>query len=186
MRTFIAIPLPGELRELLANASDKTKRACNELKTVSASNIHLTLKFLGEIQEEQIPIISDAIKRACEGIGPFSLVAEETGVFPDLKRPRVFWVGLKGEIKTLHLLAQKIEDRLAGIGFSRESRPFSGHLTLGRFKLAPSSENLKKNLDRFSSAKFGEFSADRVILYLSELYPSGAKYTVLYEHKLAP
>lgn len=184
MRTFIAIPLPAELREMLAGSSAKAKRACPELKSVNASNIHLTLKFLGEIEEQQIGVISDGIRSACEGIGPFRLTAQGGGVFPNVGRARVCWIGLHGDTEPLLSLARKVEDRMAGVGFAREARPFAAHLTLGRFKVSPNATAAAKMIEDLSAMKFAGFSCDRVILYMSELHPAGARYTALFEQKL--
>jgi len=141
VRSFIAIELPDELRQTLSQLQGQLK-AHNQpwVKWVDPHGIHLTLKFLGNIAAGKIDAIIKATGEAAEGIPPFDLKVRELGVFPNPRRVQVAWVGLSGDIDKLGQLQKRIEARLANLGFSRELRPFTPHLTLARIRDRASAE----------------------------------------------
>jgi 2'-5' RNA ligase len=135
VRSFIAIELPDELKLELSQLVAKLKSGEQSwVKWVDPYNIHLTLKFLGNVAVDMLDDITGALEKAAQGIAPFHLEVKELGVFPNLRRVQVAWVGISGEVDKLAQLQQHIESNLAPLGFAPESRPFVPHLTLARLR----------------------------------------------------
>ena len=135
VRSFIAIELPDELKAGLTRLQAKLKLGKpTGVKWVDPYSIHLTLKFLGSVAVDRIGEITTAMEAAAQGISPFHLEVKGLGVFPNLRRVQVAWVGLGGEVDKLGQLQQRIESNLAHLGFTPESRPFTPHLTLARLR----------------------------------------------------
>jgi len=145
IRSFIAIELPDDLRAGLAQLQDRLKEGNQPpVKWVDPNSIHLTLKFLGNIAVDKIGEITKAMEKAAQEIPPFQLKVKDLGVFPNLRRVQVAWVGINGEIDKLSHLQQRIELNLAPLGFARESRPFVAHLTLARLRDRASPDERQK------------------------------------------
>jgi 2'-5' RNA ligase len=181
IRSFIAIELPGEIRSLLAETQQGLKSIRLKARWVRPENIHLTLKFLGNINPLDIEKIGGAMNSAVREFEPFTLKVGGIGFFPGAKRPRVVWVGLGGDTRTLIDLQRHLEDCLAEVGFPKEKRAFKAHLTLGRLRDAVPPEITGKAIRRFSEPGERQFAADRIILFKSELKPAGAEYSKLKE-----
>ncbi len=178
IRTFICIEIPDLIREELAQLQNTLKPLSEGISWPRPEGMHLTLKFLGDVDSEKIDEIAQAVKKAAAGIKPFSITVEGVGAFPNFRRPRVLWVGVQDEDQILAKLQQNIELELERIGFSREQRPFSPHLTLARIKFAKHIEDL---LEKFQTRSFSpqNFQAHEIIVMRSELQTSGAIYTPL-------
>ena len=140
--------------------------------------IHLTLKFLGDVEESKIDDITAAVVEAVQGSTPFIIGIAGTGAFPDFRRPRVLWIGLYEPLGQLSLLAEKININLLSLGFPSEKRAFKPHLTLARIK---DSRHIAQVISHFQDAKFsaGEFEAREIVIMKSQLKPTGAEYTPL-------
>ena len=179
IRAFIAFELPADVLSALKEIQQHLDNYRFRVKWLRPENIHLTLKFLGETESDRINVITDSIFEAASGYDPLVLAAKGLGVFPGIKRPRVIWSGLVGQIELLRDLQQKLDDRLAEAGFSREKRPFRGHLTLGRFKGRVSLGEISQALQEFNHFETTAFSASHLVLFQSELRPEGAVYTKL-------
>jgi len=151
---------------------------------VKPGNIHLTLKFLGDIDPLDIDNIAGAMDDAAREIAPFTLRVGGIGFFPGIKRPRVVWVGLGGDSQILFDLQRKLEDRLASAGFPKEKRAFKAHLTLGRIRDAVHHDTAGRAIQHFTRPAGQHFTADRIILFKSDLKPTGAEYSKLKETKL--
>jgi len=135
VRSFIAIELPDELKLELSQLVAKLKSGEQSwVKWVDPYSIHLTLKFLGNVAVDRLDDITGALEKAAQGIAPFHLEVKELGVFPNLRRVQVAWVGISGEVDKLAQLQQHIESNLTPLGFAPESRPFMPHLTLARLR----------------------------------------------------
>ena len=135
VRAFIAIELPDELKAGLSQLEAQLKLAKpSSVKWVDPSGIHLTLKFLGNIAVARVSQISQALAAATKGVSPFHLEVKGLGAFPNLRRVRVVWVRIGGEVDKLGQLQQRIESNLTPLGFTPESRPFTPHLTLARLR----------------------------------------------------
>jgi 2'-5' RNA ligase len=135
IRSFIAIELPRELKLSLVRLQDKLKPESRApVKWVDPENIHLTLKFLGNIDSGLTGRITSALGEAIQGVPPFDIEVSGLGVFPNIRRVQVVWVGLAGEVAKLAQLQQRIETCLVPLGFAAEARSFTPHLTLGRVR----------------------------------------------------
>lgn len=176
MRSFIAIELHETVKKILAEFQQEMKKCGPDVRWTRLDNIHLTLKFLGNIEEDKADTIAEKIKGACKGRSGFKIGITGTGVFPNDRSPRVLWAGidLNDEIIALH---EKIEDAMASVGFEREKRRFSPHLTLGRFRSPGGKQAALDKLDSYREKIFGIMDVNSVLLMRSDLGPGGAKYT---------
>ncbi|MCK4307504.1 RNA 2',3'-cyclic phosphodiesterase [candidate division WOR-3 bacterium] len=182
MRIFIAIKVPDSIKEEISKLQKgldiQFAEFCGNVRWVAPQNIHLTLKFLGEVPEEQIETIIEAIESSLGKTEPFDISFEEVGGFPNLKRPRVLWVGAKQGKAQLIELMQKLNEKLSAIGFETEARESVPHLTIGRIKKV-------KNLEfKVKSFKATPFPVERIYLIKSKLTPQGPIYTDIKEFRL--
>ena len=134
MRMFIAVEIPEDIRRSLGEYANILKRLVPNVKWVSAENMHLTMKFLGEVDEKRIAEITEFSKLALKGFGSFTVEFSHLGFFPNARSPRVIWIGTSGAVDRLLELYQDLEESLEKIGFDREAKMFSPHLTIGRAK----------------------------------------------------
>ncbi len=188
IRSFIAIELPAEVRKGLSRLQDELKAGGHApVKWVNPENIHLTLKFLGSIPADKTESVTGAMADAARGIPPFRLEVRGLGVFPDLKRVRVVWVGVSGELARLSQLQKSIESRLAPFGFTPEARPFSPHLTLARVREQASADELFSFGRLIAGTGFTAayaFNVDAVNLMKSQLTGTGAIYSCINSARL--
>lgn len=180
VRAFVAIELPEGLKEALVALQDRLgRKRVTAIKWVDPEGIHLTLKFLGYVGQDKIPEIVEAIKNASTDQKQLLLNVRGIGVFPNIRRPRVIWVGLDGEIDRLADLQGNIDERLVGLGFEKEERKFSPHLTLGRVKdKATPAEvaDLAELIRGFQVGLLGVLAVNKISLMRSTLTPKGAIY----------
>jgi len=179
IRTFIAIELPEEIIYTISKVQEEIKSYGLKIRWVRPENIHLTLKFLGDIQEADTEKVARAVSESVTGYHPISLAVKGIGVFPGIKRPRVLWLGISKKLDLLTALQRTLDEKLEAIGFPKEKRPFRGHLTLGRIKDKIDPKRLHGVLKEFAQFESEHFFAHRIILYKSELKPKGAVYTKL-------
>jgi len=178
MRVFIAIPLPEPCLETLARMQRQLQTSRAEVRWTAIPSIHLTLKFLGEVDPGIITGMAESLRIASNRAQGFKLQLSGLGSFPNQKNPRIIWCGMQGDIDALARLQKTVETACAEYGFPPENRPFQPHLTLGRIK---GRKNLQPLMDCVSNASGPEcsFGADRFNIYKSVLKPRGAVYTVL-------
>lgn len=183
MRTFIAVELTGELKRKIGELQGYLKRVGANVSWVKPGNVHATLKFLGEISDDRIETVFDGIRKALEGAEIFKLSLKDLGCFPNLRRPRVIWIGIERGKVELALIHKKIEQQMDNIGFSKEDREFSPHLTIGRIK---SPKNLDKLTELIKSTIFQseEIDIKEVVVMKSQLHPGGSIYTPLFKANL--
>jgi len=183
IRSFIAIDLPDEIRTELGELQKSLKAgAQNYVKWVSPDSIHLTLKFLGDIAPDKIEAITGAIRESVENIPPFVLQIKGLGVFPNLKRIQIIWVGLTGNLESLQRIQKNIEENLAIIDYPEETREFTPHLTLGRVRFQPPPNELQKFGQLLTSTNFEstfKIGVDSINIMKSQLTPRGPIYTSL-------
>ena len=179
IRTFIAIELPAAIISRLDSVQQDIKSLRLRAKWVRSENIHLTLKFLGDVDPGDIHQIGTAMSAAAEKFTPFALTVGGVGFFPGIKRPRVIWVGLGGQVRLLKQLQGKLAENMAEIGFPKEKRPFKGHLTLGRIRAPQKPETVRRIIEKYSDLGSEEFTVGGMVLFKSDLKPSGAVYTRL-------
>lgn len=185
LRTFIAIELPAEVSRELAVLQQHLKTRGLKLRWVKPGNIHLTLKFLGDIMPDDIQAIAPAIQAAAGATSPFDLVVQGLGVFPGSRRPRVLWSGLGGALTQLEQMYRCLEDALAERGIAREKRPFKGHLTLARIKGTVDSRRLLSAIEAEGMFTPLPLPVGELVLFQSRLQPTGAVYTPLSRARLA-
>ena len=183
-RTFIAIELPADVRARVVQHIHSLRR---EIPDVRASwsrddNLHLTLKFLGNVPVTDIPKVSDAVAGATRSVSSFELTFAGCGTFPPRGRPSVLWIG--AQAAGLHDLHVALENELEGRGFPRESRPFHPHLTIARLR---NSQGARQLADFQQSLGFAPvaFTVSELVVFRSELLKQGSKHTAISRHPLA-
>ncbi len=177
-RGFVAVDV--EENDKLESFSSRLKSSGADLKLVNLANIHITLKFLGDTREEQTSKIRDIISEGVRDVEPFKIELVGAGAFPNMNYIKVVWVGAKGAEK-LADVASYLEDELEPLGYRKEKRRFSSHLTIARARSARNLEAVKRLLEEKQDEFFGEQLVDRITLKKSELTPKGPIYTVVEE-----
>lgn len=184
MRIFIAIDLSPEIKAQLASVVKLLKPFSSNIKWVAPENYHLTLKFIGEVEEQKVEIIRQVLEKVVQGHRAFSLSVKGAGSFPaGQSRMRVIWIGLHSGPE-LYSLQADLEEALSREGFSREDRPFSPHLTIGRARQPQKQEKLKIELDRLGQKEFGMMEVREIELFQSILRPEGPEYKIISRHYL--
>lgn len=176
MRLFIAVPLPELVKQRLLKAANEMGQRLppKAVRWVKPEQMHLTLRFLGETAVTRLPHLQIQLDQLTQQQPSFNVALDDVGAFPNRKRPGVLWVGLVGEVVTLHRLKADLDARLLALGWEKEKRPFSPHLTLGRVKDSRSVKSLNWDV----AVERLEWRVTAVELIQSELRPFGAIYTV--------
>lgn len=183
IRTFISIDLPDNIKGGISGLQDRLKRGGGHIGWVRPGAMHLTLKFLGEIDEKEMPEIEAATKKAIEGFDPFYLRVLGLGIFPNLKRPRIIWLGVNEGSDNLIRLQSRIEDEMERIGHPREERGFKPHLTIGRVRDSFGLKGLIDAIEAEKEIELSVFRTEEVLIMRSDLRPEGPIYTRLCEIK---
>jgi 2'-5' RNA ligase len=184
IRSFLAIELPRTIRKKIEEVQKDLKLSHADVRWVDPEKIHLTLKFFGNIDESRIDPIVKSIEGSTQVTSPFLLAVRGMGAFPHFKNPRVIWMGLVDGKETLIAFQKELEKELEEIGFKPEERPFQPHLTLGRAKSNRGRDELVGRMEKYREEAFGEFQVESLILFRSDLKPSGPIYTPLKELRL--
>ncbi len=180
IRSFLAIEVPPEILAEVERVQVRLKKTIQGvLRWVRPQAMHLTLKFLGDIRPSVVPALGEGIRATLRAARPPALEIRGLGVFPDLNRPRVIWVGAAGDGEALRVLQRSLEESLEAMGYPRENRPFQPHLTLARIKTPRGLVGLARALEIEGGLCAGAFQADELHLFQSELKPQGAVYTKL-------
>ena len=187
MRVFIAIDIDDKIRKTIADLQkqidSKVDVKKGDLKWVEPNNIHLTLKFLGEISEEQVAETSEITKTVAQAHQKFNLEIESVGSFGG-RSAKIVWVGAKKGTDELLALQKDLDDLLAQAGYTKEDREFSAHLTLCRVNHPIAGLKMGEAIAQFSHLKLGSIAAESLCIYQSQLTPAGPNYTLLGEFKL--
>jgi 2'-5' RNA ligase len=193
IRAFVAVEPDASLRQALAKAQAELRAVLQRavgrktrMQWVKPDSVHLTLKFLGDTPEERLADIRAALDRAAGGHARFSIEVEGLGVFPNLRAPRVLWVGLAADSHALARLAADVESALAALGYPPEAKPFMPHLTLARIKDGARDLGRALAQERLLERAWmlGPLAVEAVSLMRSDLQPSGAVYTELCRARL--
>ena len=180
IRAFLALDPPEEILREIGRVQERLKRLIHgDVRWVRPESIHLTLKFFGDIRDGEVETISTVAGRAAADVGPFELAIGGAGVFPDMKRPRVIWLGMNGDTERLTIFQNGLERALREIGFPGEERPFRPHLTLGRIRSPKGLGGLAEALKQAEKDADARFTVSGLCLFKSELTPQGAIYTRL-------
>ena len=179
IRAFVAANLDPGLKETIVIVQGRLKAARADVGWVRPENLHLTLKFLGQVQGAALPAIAEAVESVALGYGSFRLAFAGLGAFPQPRSARVIWIGVSEGAQGLAGLQARLEARLEPLGFPPETRPFAAHLTLGRVRGPGRREQLAAVLTSMPAEPLGEMVLDRIELMKSDLRPEGARYSVL-------
>ena len=181
MRLFIAIPLPDTFQNIIAKIQ-KSIDKFGKLKLVKPENVHLTLKFLGDVNENKIDKINKRLS-FLKNINTFTISVRGLGTFPNVKRPRVIWMGTEKGFDEINELQKKIDSSLEDMGFKKENR-FHPHYTIARVKFIAEKEKIEKFLKENTDLIFGEYTVDKIMLMESKLSPKGPRYYTIEEFHL--
>lgn len=179
IRSFIAIEIPSDIQSELRKVLNHFKDLTGKISWTKPEGIHITLKFLGDIQEALIEVLRKNLERLATDYRAFPLVLTGIGAFPNTTYPRVIWVGIQDASGTLIKMQRRLEKDLQPLGFVPEERDFSLHLTLGRVKSLQSKGEFLRKINTLPEFSVDTFVAEKVNLMKSQLTPSGAIYTAL-------
>lgn len=184
IRAFVGVRIDPQTAQKISEVQSQLKRHLSGVRWVGTGNLHFTLKFLGPVEEEKIKPVANALERALRLFPRFPILARGIGVFPDIRKPRVLWVGLEGS--SLASLAMGVEKALEPIGFEREKRGFKPHLTVGRWRSFDGrAELLRDELENWKGYDFGQSWVDEVVFFQSILKSEGAAYSPLHVIRLS-
>ena len=176
MRTFIAIEIPDKQKKIIGEFQRDLKKTNAAVSWVRPENIHITLKFLGDVSANKQGDVIDAVNATGKLHSPFTVEINKKGAFPDVRKPRIIWTGTGAGGEELRKIAESLEANLSAKGFPEERRPFKPHLTIGRVK---GTRNIREVMSRLNELPFdaGSFTAGGIVIMKSDLKPSGAVYT---------
>ena len=184
MRSFVAVELDPAVRAPLVDLLRRQLPRTREVRWCTEQQLHVTLKFLGDVADGQLPAVCDAVRAAARSVEPFALRLSALGFFPSPRSPRVLWCGVEdpagGCARWLELADPLFEE----LGFSRETRAFHAHVTLGRSKGPGGGEVMRRVLEQFAVAPTPEMTVEQVVLFESRLTPGGAQYTPQFKARL--
>lgn len=185
IRTFIGLDLGKQLRGRIVSLQEKLALTGCQVKWVEPENIHVSLLFLGEVDERELMPVCKAVEGGAQSLAPFTLTVESVGCFPNPRRPRVVWVGVGQGLQEVVALHDAVEAPLLELGcYRREERQYTPHITLGRIRSDRPMDKLTAELARQQGWKGGETTIDEVHVMSSELTPKGPIYTILSRAKL--
>lgn len=184
IRAFIAAGISAEVRSRISGLQTRLKKTEAGVKWVNVPSIHLTLRFLGNIGEDQIGPAVEAMAEAAAGRGPITVEVRGWGTYPPERRPRVLWLGLGQGAPELEAIFNALEQSLLSRGFGPADKKFSPHLTLGRVKSGRGMGQVFEIMKREAEKSFGEYIVGHITLFQSRLHPAGSVYTVLGESGL--
>jgi 2'-5' RNA ligase len=180
LRTFIALPLPKAVRDRLIDLQERLAATGAEVKWVEPENLHVTLLFLGEVDERDVTDVCRIVKDVCNACESFAVSVETVGCFPNIRRPRVVWVGVGEGCQELCAIHDALEPPLLKLGcYRREERQFTPHITLGRVKGERVGSALLPALEKVFNWRAGETRATEIHVLSSELTSQGPIYAVL-------
>lgn len=180
MRAFIAADIPSAVKEEIGKLQKELMREVrSSVKWVEAANIHITLRFLGEVPEEKIEQLCQILPKGGREVTPFKISIKGLGAFPNLSRPRVIWVGMESQGNQIEQLYSQIETLVRDLGFTPEKRAFSPHLTIGRIKQLRDQNEWVNAIGKRQELFFGEAAVGCFYLFQSILKPQGPEYKKL-------
>lgn len=184
IRTFIAIDVPSKIKDDIFEIQKELVKSVGEgIKWEEKEKFHITLKFLGDVNEEAINSIHHVLSESLSGFGNFAITYKGIGCFPDLKHPRVIWIGCEDQSGKLFTLQKLVEEKMSELGFEKENKDYHPHITLGRVKNPKNLTGLIKKIESINfEARTGE--VEEVLIMKSDLKPTGSVYTVLRKIKL--
>jgi 2'-5' RNA ligase len=182
-RIFIATEVSDRIIKEITDIQDRLKDNGDRVSWIKPGNIHLTLRFLGDIEKNRIEDIHRAMLQSVSEMDPLNISVRGIGVFPNLKNPRVIWLGVM-DVEKLNIICKALERELCMAGFEKEARNFHPHITFGRVKYLSNKKAFKESVENLKGVELGNLIIKRILLFKSELKPSGAIHTRLKEAKL--
>lgn len=180
VRTFVAVEIDEGVRNRASRLIKELRQSGADVAWVAPENMHITLKFLGDVEYKDVYHVCRAIEESVADVEPFSLEIKGTGAFPSLSRPHVIWLGVDLGASEIAALSEKVEVALSRLGFRPEARRFHAHLTLGRVrKSGRAVEHLVSMLREHEQTDFGPTVVDQVVIFSSELQPTGPIYEAM-------
>jgi len=179
IRSFLAFELPADMRALLSTVSEAGRALPLNVRWVRPGNIHLTVVFLGSVQERDLGAVKETAGRICCAHAPFLIQVRGAGLFGSRRNPRVLWVGLAADTDRMSRFRDDLQSGLARFGVQAERRPFRPHLTLGRFRKGGPGVGLNDFLGRHQDLNSPRHPLEELVLFKSDLRPEGAVYTRL-------
>lgn len=179
VRAFIAVEISDEPRRKIIQAVEPLKRGLSGVKWVEPENLHLTLRFLGDVEDEDIARLEEIMKARFTGAAAPIVQLRKIGNFP-----RVIWVGLEGDLNGLRSLWERAQTSARELGLGPDDHGFSPHVTIARIKESGVIGKLRKRLEPLAASDFGSMTVERVVLFQSRLSPEGPTYTPLFDVKL--
>jgi RNA 2',3'-cyclic 3'-phosphodiesterase len=186
IRAFIAIDIPDDVRATIEDAQTRLRETSFGVKVswTRIANLHLTLQFLGNIEQGVVGEFKKALESVAAQHQPFEISVRGGGAFPNENRPRVVWVGCEDNGDRLKTLALAVHDAMQPFGFTQEHRGFAAHLTIGRIKLPRPDVALTRAVKSLKDTAFGALRVEAIHLFESQLHPEGSIYTKLSSHAL--
>ncbi len=185
IRSFVAIEVPSSIQQEVGAIQNRLQKTGASVRWVKPKNVHLTLKFLGAIEPMQVEPILVELGRIAEQSMPFRLEVKGVGCFPNLRNPRVLWIGIEDREARVSKLQASVEDVLEGLGFAKEKRAFKSHLTFGRMKNPKGRGQLAEEMRQIGNRALGNIEVAEITFFQSQLHPDGAIYTPLGSAKLS-
>lgn len=185
IRVFIAIELTGRTLGELASLQSALRKAGADVRWVEPENIHLTLRFLGDLVPEKAEELKRVLAETAAGSKPFELTIKDVGAFPGLVSPRVIWAGVGLGAAESARLAETIETKLQALGIPKEDRVFHPHVTLGRVRGPKNCEKLRGMIEATKFEAGSKINVDHLTLFESQLTPRGPAYTPLFKASIA-
>lgn len=180
VRTFIAVEAPAEVRQAGEKLIRKFSKVVENARWVKTENIHVTMKFLGDVEDRELHAVCQAAAAAAASVDPFTIASRGIGAFPNVARPNTLWMGVNDEAQQLQRLHAAVENAMGELRFPFESRRYQGHLTLGRLRSDPDViDQLQKLVDNHAGSEFGVIPVDELIIYSSELDREGPTHNVI-------
>lgn len=186
IRSFLALPISAGLAERLRQVIHDLELAGADVKWVRPENIHLTVKFLGDMEPPQLEAVSAVLERCCPSFERLCCRLEGIGAFPELRQPKILWAGLNDPQGKIQAVVETLEGELAKAGIPREDRPFKSHLTLGRMRSHRGLAGLLDSMGRIRLDDQHEETFSRIVLYKSTLTSQGPVYDLLKEFHFCP
>jgi 2'-5' RNA ligase len=184
IRTFIAVELPKEIHDKLQQLQNDFRTSMPDVRWTKPGNVHLTLKFLGDVQISRIDRITSSLMDIGGRFSLFTMSLAGMGAFPNPRKPRIVWVGVEKGADMLVEITNSIEASMKQLGFPKEKRPFRPHLTVGRIRRLKNPGAMTKALEQSQVGELGKFAVEKISLIRSQLDPAGSIYTTLVEAPL--
>ncbi len=179
MRTFIAVGISDDITGSIAGLQSGFRKHDFDIKYVKPENIHVTLKFLGEVEENRISEVYESVKDSVGDTKKFNIIVDSVGVFPGPRSPKVIWAGVSEGSRKLKDLNRTIEGSLVSAGFKKEKKIFSAHLTIGRVRSSKNIKLLSNTVEEMCGVRIGRMLVEDVLVMKSDLTSQGPVYTVL-------